>query len=326
MLILTFEEFNNKFNNIDNSAMSDIRIKDIGKDISQTPIKIVMRYQTPDSIGEPDWGTKGGAPSQITNPNSNIIGNLHPTEGTHWVLVIRREGGPVYYFDSFGVETPPLFLEEYVDLGSNERIQQYDESYCGAYCSYMIHLIDRGFRIKSALNILVNQVKCPEIYTECFCLGCNVNQGTCFADDNDNINDNDKDNVNDNDNQGTCLASHEQSSFADDNDKDNDNNSVNDTVNDKDNVNVNDHADDVNDNNNDNDIDNDNVNVKDNDNVNDNVNDKDKDNDNVNDNVNQGTCFADDNFIHQEPAAQIYLMENIKGVNLITIVLLTVSL
>ena len=117
MLILTFEEFNKKFN-IDNNAMSDIRIKDIGKDISLTPIEIVMRDETPDSIRE---------------PNFNNIVNLHPTEGTHWVLVIRREDGPVYYFDSFGVETPPLFLEEYVDLGSNERIQQYDESYCGAY-------------------------------------------------------------------------------------------------------------------------------------------------------------------------------------------------
>ena len=248
-----------------------------------------MRDQTPDSIGE---GTKSLVPqpaSQITNPNSNIIVNLHPTDGTHWVLVIRREGGPVYYFDSFGVETSPLFLDEYVDLGSNERIQQYDESYCGAYCLFMIYLIDRGFRIKSALNILVNQSKYPGIYSECFCLGCNVNQGTdsvggmptCFADDNDNDNVNDKDN--DNDNQGTC--------FADDNDKDNDNDSVNDTVNDKDNdnVNVNDRDnvnDNVNDNNNDNDIDNDNDNV--------NV----KDNDNVNDNVNQGTCFADDNFIY----------------------------
>ena len=141
MLILTFEEFNNKFN-IDDNAMSDIRIKDIGKDISLTPIEIVMSDQTPDSIRD---------------PNTNIIVNLHPTEGTHWVLVIRREGGLTYYFDSFGVEIPPLFLEEYVDLGSNERIQQFDESYCGAFCLYIIYLIDRGFRIKSALNILVNQ-------------------------------------------------------------------------------------------------------------------------------------------------------------------------
>ena len=199
----------------------------------------------------------------------------------------------MYYFDSFGVEIPPLFLEEYVDLGSNERIQQFDEHYCGAYWLYMIYLTDRGFRIKSDLNILVNQCKYPGIYNECFCLDCNdnINQGTCFADDNDKVID--KGNVNDNDNgnQGTC--------FADESDKDIDNDGVNDTVNDKDNDNVivNDHDnvdDNANDNNNDNDIDKDydlrssfanNVNVKDNDNNNDKVNDMDIDN--VNDNVNR---------------------------------------
>ena len=170
MLILTFEEFNSKFN-IDNNAMSDIRIKDIGKDISLTPIEIVMRDQTPDGIRD---------------PNFNIFVNLHLTESTHWVIVIRREGGPTYYLDSFGVETPPLFLEEYVDLGSNEKIQQYDESYCWYYCLYMIYLIDRGFRIKSALNILVNQCKYPGRYNECFCLSCSRGG------------DKDKDNVNDN--------------------------------------------------------------------------------------------------------------------------------
>ena len=254
MLILTFEEFNNKFNT-DNNIMSDIRIKDIGKDISLKSIEIVMRDQTPDNI---------------SGPNFNIIVNLHPTEGTHWVLVIRREDtrsgwgtkterastdGPVYYFDSFGVETRPLFLEEYVDLGSNERIQQYDESYCGAYCLYMIYLIDRGFRIKSALNILVNQCKYPGVYNECSCLSCNVNDN---ADDNVNDKDNDNDRDNDNDN---------------DNDRDNDNDNDNDKDND-----------------NDRDNDNDNVNLNDNDNVNDNVNDNDyvndNDNFNVNDNVN----------------------------------------
>ena len=282
MLILTFEEFNNKFN-IDNNAMSDIRIKDIGKDISLTPIEIVMRDQTPDSIRD---------------PNFNIIVNLHPTEGTHWVLVIRREGGPTYYFDSFGLETPPLFLEEYVDLGSNDRIQQYDESYWGAYCLYMIYLIDRGFRTKSALNILVNQCKYPGIYNECFCLSCNVNQGTCFADDNVNVNDNviDNDNVNDNVNDNdkdidsvkgnvNDKDNDLRSSFAnnvEDNDNDKDINIVKDNVNDKDidlrssianNVDVNDNYKD-----NDNVDDNDNVNDNDNDSVNDNDNDNDKDN------------------------------------------------
>ena len=120
----------------------------------------------------------------------------------------------------------------------------------------MIYLIDRGFRIKNALNILVNQCKYPGIYNECFCLSCNVNQGTCFADENDIVNDlrssfanNVIDNVNDND---------LRSSFANnDNDKDNDNVNVN--VIDK-----NIDNDNVKDNNNDNDNDNDNVNDKDN--------------------------------------------------------------
>ena len=69
MLILTFEEFNNKFGS-DNKAMSNIRIEDIGKDISLTPMEIVMRNQKPDNTSE---------------LNFNLIVNLHPTDGTHWV-------------------------------------------------------------------------------------------------------------------------------------------------------------------------------------------------------------------------------------------------
>ena len=55
--------------------MSDIRKKDIGKDISLTPIEIVMRDDKLDNTSE---------------PNFNIIFNLHPSDGTHWVLDIRR--------------------------------------------------------------------------------------------------------------------------------------------------------------------------------------------------------------------------------------------
>ena len=92
----------------------------------------------------------------------------------------------------------------------------------------MICLINRGFRIKSTLNILDNQVKCPEIYNECFCLGCNVND-KYNVNDNDNDNDNDKDNVNDND---------LRFSFAkNDNVIDNDNHNDKDNVIDNDNVN-----------------------------------------------------------------------------------------
>ena len=73
----------------------------------------------------------------------------------------------MYYFDIFGVLTPALFLEEYVDLGSNERIQEYDESFCRHFCLCMIYFTDEGFRIKSALIILVNQCNYPGMYDEC---------------------------------------------------------------------------------------------------------------------------------------------------------------
>ena len=82
----------------------------------------------------------------------------------------------------------------------------------------MIYLIHRGIRVKSALNILVNEVKYLGMYNDCLCSGCkdktNVkdNEGTCFADDNDEVEVND--NVNDYVNRGrdeilgsqTCLA------------------------------------------------------------------------------------------------------------------------
>ena len=116
MILLTFEEFSSKFN-IDNKVMSNIEIENIGRDISLIPIEIVMRNQTQETIDE---------------TNFNFFVNLHRTDGTHWVLVVRWEGVEAYYFDNFGVETPPLRLEEYIDLGSDERIQKYDESYCGA--------------------------------------------------------------------------------------------------------------------------------------------------------------------------------------------------
>ena len=38
----------------------------------------------------------------------------------------------------------------------------------------MIYLIDNGYTIKSALNVQVNQVKCPGAYNKCQCLCCKL--------------------------------------------------------------------------------------------------------------------------------------------------------
>ena len=97
----------------------------------------------------------------------------------------------------FFVETPEFFIDEYVDLGSDERIQDYHEYYCGAYCLYTSYVLDKGFRIKSALIILIHRCKYPGRYNECFYLSCSIkdkdndvnDQGTCFADnDSDSVN------------------------------------------------------------------------------------------------------------------------------------------
>ena len=93
------------------------------------------------------------------------------------------------------------------------------------WCISSLHYSsNRGFRIKRALNIFINQCKYPGKYNECFCLSCSVkennNQGTCFVDDNDIVNNNDNDNDNDKVNDKN-------------NDKGNDNDNVNDNDNDK---------------------------------------------------------------------------------------------
>ena len=66
--------------------MSNIRIKDTSKDINLTPIEIKMRDEKSDIIND---------------NNFNFIVNLHPTDGTHWFLVIRSGGGKFYYSESF---------------------------------------------------------------------------------------------------------------------------------------------------------------------------------------------------------------------------------
>ena len=68
-IVLTFEKFNNKII-INNKAVGKIEIENIDRDISLITIEIVMRDQTSEPINE---------------TNFNIIVNLHPPYGTHWV-------------------------------------------------------------------------------------------------------------------------------------------------------------------------------------------------------------------------------------------------
>ena len=73
MIILTFNEINENYN-IENKALSKIEIEDIGREISLISIEIVMQDQTPKTISDAEH---------------KIFINLHPTDGTLWVLVIK---------------------------------------------------------------------------------------------------------------------------------------------------------------------------------------------------------------------------------------------
>ena len=67
MITLTYEEFIIIFR-IDNKPIKNIKIEDLGRDISIIPIEISIRDETPHSINE---------------KNLNFIVNLHPLDGNH---------------------------------------------------------------------------------------------------------------------------------------------------------------------------------------------------------------------------------------------------
>ena len=90
---------------------------------------------------------------------------------------MQRESTRTYYFDSLGVEAPPLIVQQYINLGSDARNQEYDESFYGASCLNMIYLIDQGIGITSALNVLIKQFWNPGLYDKFLCLCCSY-QGT----------------------------------------------------------------------------------------------------------------------------------------------------
>ena len=67
-------------------------------------------------------------------------------------------------------------------------------------------IYDKGSRIKGALYKLVIQGNCPWMYDECLCLSCKV-EDKAIVDDNVNVNGfHPQPRTDDNDNQGTCFA------------------------------------------------------------------------------------------------------------------------
>ena len=132
MNYLSFKEFVNKYG-LKNEATSNVEIKEILK-LMNTSCGIYMR--------DDKFTTTSG------------IVNLHPTKGTHWVMFINE-----YYFDSYGCP-PPLNITKQINNGIYSEYQfQKDDSYCAAYCLYVLYLTNIiGFK-NADLNLYYQTFK-----------------------------------------------------------------------------------------------------------------------------------------------------------------------
>ena len=132
MKYLSFKEFVNKYG-LKNEATSNVEIKEILK-LMNTSCGIYMR--------DDKFTTTSG------------IVNLHPTKGTHWVMFINE-----YYFDSYGCP-PPLNITKQINNGIYSEYQfQKDDSYCAAYCLYVLYLTNIiGFK-NADLNLYYQTFK-----------------------------------------------------------------------------------------------------------------------------------------------------------------------
>ena len=94
-----------------------------------------------------------------TTPKKKECGilNLDDTAGlgTHWVAWYKN-GTEKKYFDSFGLQ-PPNELVDYLHspiLYNTERVQPYDQVFCGHLCIYVLKQLGGGHTLQDIINSL----------------------------------------------------------------------------------------------------------------------------------------------------------------------------
>jgi hypothetical protein len=132
-MYLSFKEFVGKYG-LKDEATSNVKIKEILARLKLNSTGIYMR--------DDKFTTKSG------------IVNLHPTKGTHWVLFTGN-----FYFDSYGCPPPVNIINQIGEgLYSEYQIQK-DDSYCAAYCLYILYLTQLiGFK-NAVLNLYYQTFK-----------------------------------------------------------------------------------------------------------------------------------------------------------------------
>ena len=83
--------------------------------------------------------------------------NLDDTSGsgTHWVAWYKN-GAEKNYFDSYGLQ-PPNELIDYLHspiLYNTERVQPYDQVFCGHLCLYVLKHLGGGQHLQDIINSL----------------------------------------------------------------------------------------------------------------------------------------------------------------------------
>ena len=94
-----------------------------------------------------------------TTPKKKECGilNLDDTtgSGTHWVAWYKN-GTEKKYFDSYGLQ-PPNELIDYLHspiLYNTERVQPYDQVFCGHLCLYVLKQLGGGQHLQDIINSL----------------------------------------------------------------------------------------------------------------------------------------------------------------------------
>ena len=133
---LTFKEFVKKYG-LKNEATSNVKIKGILDIINRHIHDSCKVYMRDDKF----------------TTDSGIV-NLHPSVGTHWVMFIKE-----YYFNSYGCP-PPINILNYLNIGQYSEYQiQKNDSYCAAYCLYVLYLT-QSIGFKNAVLSLYYQTFC----------------------------------------------------------------------------------------------------------------------------------------------------------------------
>ena len=124
---LSFKDFVGKYG-LKNEATFNVKMKEILDILKLNSTGIYMR--------DDKFTTTSG------------IFNLHPTKGTHWVMFVNE-----FYFDSYG-SPPPTNILNHIKKGIYSEYQiQTDDSYCAAYCLYVLYLTNIiGFK-NAVLNL-----------------------------------------------------------------------------------------------------------------------------------------------------------------------------